>query len=279
MILSNVFKFVNFNCKPILNIIDKNNNICYFFFFMNRGGSKMKLFKNGVGRPSNETIKKRKIVVLSIVLVVFAMILGSAIFIAGFTANTMKAEATLKKFSLSCDGPFYVNKEFTCKTNTVGVEITVDKTNLASGYNASFITTSSDLTKQIKYTKSGIYSITATKSGYKTITKQINVISLTNQNITTTKANNSSKNNNISILKKMQDGTVRRTVKFYRKWDNNITGTSSYEKCISYAKNLTVNDSLGYYDKVQVNKSNDNSFWNTTNYEVAIGKPVMVGIL
>lgn len=47
----------------------------------------MSLFKNEVGRPSNETLKKRKIVIASIIAVIILLIGGVSFFVVRRLGN------------------------------------------------------------------------------------------------------------------------------------------------------------------------------------------------
>ena len=66
-----------------------------------------------------------------------------------------------KKLTLKCPKKAKVKEEFTCYVNLAGAEIVVDKWGLSSGYGKSFITTDYDKTKQIKYRRSGVKTISA----------------------------------------------------------------------------------------------------------------------
>ena len=68
-----------------------------------------------------------------------------------------------------------MGSEGKCTTNTTGVKISLTTKNLHKDYKSSYTTTSSDKTKVFMYTKTGTITVTATKSGYKTITKKVTI--------------------------------------------------------------------------------------------------------
>ena len=79
----------------------------------------MSLFKNGVGRPSNETLKKRRIVA-TVLLFTVVLAIGGCVF---FTVNYFKTTGTNKNISSGSihnsisiknkSGPIYVGTEKT----------------------------------------------------------------------------------------------------------------------------------------------------------------------
>ena len=101
--------------------------------------------------------------------------------------SSCKSQPLKTDMTLTCPSSVAVNKEGVCKTNMSGVKITVTKTNLNSKYKSTYTTTSSDKTKVFKYTKTGTITVTAEKSGYKTVTKTIKIEKAAN----TTAANSS----------------------------------------------------------------------------------------
>ena len=92
----------------------------------------------------------------------------------GITTTTKKT-TTKKILELNCPKTVKVNKVFTCTTNMSGVKFTVSSAGLASGYSTTFTTTNSDRTKQSKYTTEGTKTITVSKSGYTSVTRQVKV--------------------------------------------------------------------------------------------------------
>ena len=90
--------------------------------------------------------------------------------------TTKKATTSTRgELTLSCPSIAHVNEQFTCTTNMAGAKISVTASGLASGYNTSFTTTNSDRTKQSKYTTEGTKTITVSKSGYTSVTRQVKV--------------------------------------------------------------------------------------------------------
>lgn len=80
------------------------------------------------------------------------------------------------ELKLICPTIVKVGKEFTCKTNIHNANIKVSKNGLAPGYNEVFKTTMHDMTKQTKYTTTGVKTISVSRLGYKTITNSIKVV-------------------------------------------------------------------------------------------------------
>lgn len=52
----------------------------------------MKLFKNGVGRPSNDTIKKRRIFVVLIIVLCFLTCVASFVLVKTYTNKAEEAQ-------------------------------------------------------------------------------------------------------------------------------------------------------------------------------------------
>lgn len=103
--------------------------------------------------------------------------------------NSINAKkVTTKKDGLEiiCPKLAYVNEEFSCYTNLVGTKIAVKTSNGAkiggksvTGSNItglSYTTTAIDKTRQLKSTKVGKVTVTASKSGYKSVSKTINIV-------------------------------------------------------------------------------------------------------
>ena len=93
----------------------------------------------------------------------------------GITTTKKITTSTRGELTLSCPSIAHVNEQFTCTTNMAGAKISVTASGLASGYNTSFTTTNSDRTKQSKYTTEGTKTITVSKSGYTSVTRQVKV--------------------------------------------------------------------------------------------------------
>lgn len=77
----------------------------------------MKLFENGVGRPSNEILKKRKNFKIIIAVIVVLFVIA-----AGFTTYKLFKEdlnANNKNASVNCNYPFFKSKCNGVKNNTV----------------------------------------------------------------------------------------------------------------------------------------------------------------
>ena len=96
------------------------------------GGVVMKLFKNKVGRPSNEIIKKRRIFIAS--LIILFLLLIFIIFIL-FNQKTVNLKGSAKKgLQLICPTNVSYGKVFKCETNSTKSTIRVSTEGLSSNY-------------------------------------------------------------------------------------------------------------------------------------------------
>ena len=157
----------------------------------------MKLFENGVGRPSNEIKQKRRIFIASIVAITaLVLTVGGVLLSKSLNANDLKG-ATAKALALNCDsyygsinpsGDLDTYEEFYCTTNLDGVKITAGgASTLEKGYKSSIVTTSNNRKIVLSYTDDLIdkyknlhnawkevpVTITASKQGYKTVSKKV----------------------------------------------------------------------------------------------------------
>ena len=146
------------------------------------------------------------------------------------SGNTTKTNTTTG-ITLNCPSTLKVNTLGKCTTNLSGVKISITKTNLASGYSTSFTTKSKDKVKNLKYTKPGTVTVTATKSGYKTVTKKVNIVA--NATTTTTKSTTKATSSNQTLtLKQGQKITLSKAPLY-------ISSTST--------KNVSKNGKSGTY--------------------------------
>ena len=93
----------------------------------------------------------------------------------GYKEYVKKVKILDNKLVLNCPDIAKVNTTFNCVTDLTNVKITASKEGF-SGKNLSFITTSSDKTKQLKYNKLGVITVTASKKDYQTITKKVEIV-------------------------------------------------------------------------------------------------------
>lgn len=124
------------------------------------------------------------------------------------SVNTTKTNTTAG-ITLNCPSTLKVNTLGKCTTNLSGVKISITKTNLASGYSTSFTTKEKDKVKNLKYTKPGTVTVTAAKSGYKTVTKKVNVVdNITTATATTKSTTKATSSNQRLTLKQGQKITL-----------------------------------------------------------------------
>ena len=98
------------------------------------------------------------------------------------TAKPVNTTAKKNSFSFFCPTGAIVNSEITCFTDKSDITIAVaeeGKKYLLNNYSASFTTKGSDKTKQMSFSKPGIYKVTAKSSSGVIQTKQIKVVEKT----------------------------------------------------------------------------------------------------
>ena len=92
------------------------------------------------------------------------------------------------KLTLTCPAQVKKGEFFSCHADQRGVLITVVNTKyLSSSLEKSTLTTSWNLSKQMRFEKDGTYEITATKEGYVSASKMVKVVTPPNATTTTTK--------------------------------------------------------------------------------------------
>ena len=136
----------------------------------------MKLFENGVGRPTNEIKKLRMGLILSTIsIIISVLVVLTSIIILNINTSKLKGISVLRELELVCASNKEAGESFICSTNQTGVRISGPKAGLAKGYTPSFKTKKGALTKTFKYTKAGNIIITASKVGYDTVTQKVKI--------------------------------------------------------------------------------------------------------
>lgn len=79
------------------------------------------------------------------------------------------------EITLDCPTSVLVNESFKCTTNMTGVTLSATSKNLSSGYSKSFVTTKSDLAKDLKYNAPGNIKVLASKTNYDSTTKTVRI--------------------------------------------------------------------------------------------------------
>ena len=63
----------------------------------------MSLFKNSVGRPSNKTIKKRRIITCVLAFLIFCFSFGLSFILFSINTKKLKGESKPVYYNISCD--------------------------------------------------------------------------------------------------------------------------------------------------------------------------------
>ena len=134
----------------------------------------MDVFKNKVGRPSNSIKKKRKIIIFSVIFLIILLLFLTVRLVVLYANNINKLKASTddKLLNLTCPTKVAVNSQFICTTDQAGATISIPSKNLADGYVSR---TNSKIIK-IKYLKTGNAKVTISKSGYKSVSKTVEIV-------------------------------------------------------------------------------------------------------
>ena len=129
----------------------------------------MKLFKNKVGRPSNNVKKNRKIFIL---LLIVGFILFIFLGVRLISSRIVKIKGAAGELTLNCPTYVSVGSQFICSSNMSGATFNASKENLSKGYKNKIV----HKRIKLKYSKVGSYVVSVSKQGYSTVSKKVKVI-------------------------------------------------------------------------------------------------------
>lgn len=163
--------------------------------------------------------------------------------------SSNKSASAKTGLKISCPSSAKVGQQFTCKTNASGVKLSSTTSGLASGYNASFTTTSGDKTIQRKFTRAGTVTITASKSGYKSVSKKVKIVNSSSNSGSNAKPN-ASKTTLTGSCRFTNVSTSASGIHHYVKYSTSCSGNAkvtniAYKTPVS-TKNRFVNRGSGW---------------------------------
>ena len=138
----------------------------------------MKLFKNKVGRPSKDILKKRRIFISSVVIFLL-LIVVSGLFLFKSKNSNLKGEV-VTGLTLECPTSVNAGVVFQCKTNSTKAKVRVSKKGLNEHYlklleksNGRFSTPKKVI--NLKYDRGGFGKIVIEQDGFAPVTKHVQI--------------------------------------------------------------------------------------------------------